>query len=101
MGYDDDQQLDISGGGSALPLWTEFMKRTTDLPGYQKLHPFSLAPGIVTASIDMGTNLVALADAAMTRPEVFIEGTEPFPPKQEEQPEATAGTENRTLPDPQ
>ena len=79
VGYDDDHELDISGARSALPLWTEFMMRTTDLPAYKNLRPFSQPPGIITAAIDNLTNLVALADPTMTHSEVFIEGTEPFP----------------------
>jgi len=80
VGYDDDRELGIPGARSALPLWTEFMKRTTDLPSYRKLQPFSQPPGVVTAAIDNLTNLVALADPTMTHNEVFIEGTEPFRP---------------------
>ncbi len=97
VGYDDDHELDISGARSALPLWTEFMKRTTDLPAYQNLRPFSQPPGIVTASIDIGTNLVALTDSAITRVELFIKGTEPLPPKPDEQTDASVWTENKTL----
>ena len=31
VGYDDDRDLDITGAHSALPVWTEFMKRTIGL----------------------------------------------------------------------
>jgi penicillin-binding protein 1B len=30
VGYDDDRELNISEARSALPVWTKFMKRTTD-----------------------------------------------------------------------
>ena len=35
VGYDDDRDLNITGAHSALPLWTEFMKRTTGLARLQ------------------------------------------------------------------
>jgi membrane peptidoglycan carboxypeptidase len=91
VGYDDDHELDIPGARSALPLWTEFMKRTTNLPAYENLQPFSQPRGIITAAIDNLTNLVALADPTMTHSEVFIEGTEPFPLIQVEPPELALG----------
>jgi penicillin-binding protein 1B len=97
VGYDDGRELSIPGARSALPLWTEFMKRTTDLPAYQKLQPFSQPPGIVTAAIDNLTNLVALADPTMTHSEVFIEGTEPFPPVQEEPTEVAQGMQGQDV----
>jgi penicillin-binding protein 1B len=84
VGYDDDRDLDITGAHSALPLWTEFMKRTTGLPVYKTPQPFSQPDGIETAAIDNFTNLVALADPGLTHNEVFIAGTEPFSPVQEE-----------------
>ena len=83
VGYDDDRDLNLTGAQSALPLWTEFMKRTTGLPVYKTSQPFSQPDGIETAAIDNLTNLVALADPALTHSEVFIAGTEPFPPVQD------------------
>jgi membrane peptidoglycan carboxypeptidase len=84
VGYDDDRDLDITGAQSALPIWTEFMKRTAGLPVYKAPQPFGQPHGIETAEIDNLTNLVALADPALTHSEVFITGTEPFVPVQEE-----------------
>ena len=97
VGYDDGRELGIPGARSALPLWTEFMKRTTDLPAYKNLQPFSQPPGIVTAAIDNLTNLVALANPTMTHSEVFIEGTEPFPPVQAELTEVALGMQGQDV----
>jgi membrane carboxypeptidase/penicillin-binding protein len=83
VGYDDDRDLNITGAQSALPIWTEFMKRTTGLSVYKAPQPFSQPDGIETAAIDNLTNLVALADPTLTHSEVFIAGTEPFPPAEE------------------
>ena len=35
VGYDDDRDLNITGAQSALPVWTEFMKRTTGFSLYK------------------------------------------------------------------
>jgi penicillin-binding protein 1B len=99
VGYDDDRDLDITGAHSALPVWTEFMKRTTGLPVYETPHPFSRPAGIETAAIDNLTNLVALADPALTHSEVFIAGTEPFPPDQEEPRDIALGPQSQPKPE--
>jgi len=83
VGYDDERDLNITGAQSALPVWTEFMKRTSDSAFYKLSMPFNRPEGIETAEIDNLTNLVALADPALTHSEVFIAGTEPFPPVKE------------------
>ena len=95
MGYDDGRDLDVPGSTSGLPVWTEFMKRATYLSIYRDPQPFSQPPGIDTAEIDIRTNLVALADSTTTRTEVFIEGTEPLPPIEDEQTEVALGTQGQ------
>ena len=83
VGYDDDRDLNITGAQSALYVWTEFMKRTTGLSIYKTPLPFNQPEGIEAAEIDNLTNLVALADPALTHSEVFIAGTEPTTPVEE------------------
>jgi penicillin-binding protein 1B len=78
VGYDDDRELNLAGASSALPIWTEFMKRATALPDYQSVVPFVAPPGIVTATIDTRTNLLANAYSTATRDEVFVDGTVPI-----------------------
>ena len=77
VGYDDDRELRLSGAYSALPIWTEFMKRAAEIPAYADAQPFNPPPGVVTTPIDTRTNLLASAGSVMTRNEVFIEGTVP------------------------
>jgi penicillin-binding protein 1B len=77
VGYDDDRELHLSGAASALPAWTEFMKRATALPDYHNVRDFTPPPGIVTA--DVASNPGDPSDLT-TRPEVFIEGSEPRAP---------------------
>ena len=79
VGYDDDRELKLPGASSALPVWTEFMKHATELPGYRDAKPFAAPDGVVTATIDARTNLVADSSAVETRDEVFVAGTEPAP----------------------
>ncbi len=78
VGYDDDRELRLSGAYSALPVWAEFMKRALELPGYDDPRAFAPPEGVVTATLDARTNIVARADATQTRSEVFVEGTEPL-----------------------
>ncbi|MGA3327875.1 MAG: PBP1A family penicillin-binding protein [Terriglobia bacterium] len=96
VGYDDDRDLNITGAQSALPVWTEFMKRTSGLALYKASQPFSQPSGIVTADIDNQTNLVALADPTLTHSEVFIAGTEPFPPVQNLPPVIALGPQSHS-----
>ena len=39
VGYDDDRDLNITGAQSALPLWTEFMKRSSGISLYKAHYP--------------------------------------------------------------
>jgi len=71
------------------------MKRTTGLPVYKTTQPFSQPEGIETAAIDNLTNLVALADPALTHNEVFIVGTEPLPPVQKEPTKIALGPQSQ------
>lgn len=77
VGYDDDRQLNLTGASSALPIWTNFMKSATALPAYRDVQDFVAPSGIVTATIDSDSNLVATMNSTATHPEIFIEGTEP------------------------
>ena len=74
VGYDDDRELKLSGAASALPLWTEFMKRASQLPAYNEPKPFSLPEGV--DSVPVATDSTT-SEARIVRTEVFIAGTEP------------------------
>ena len=87
VGYDDDRELNLTGAQSALPIWTEFMKRATDDPSYGNAQPFNAPPGVVSVPIETQASLpdtdpdtetgVDTAGLVATRNEVFIKGTEP------------------------
>jgi penicillin-binding protein 1B len=77
VGYDDDRQLNLPGADSALPVWTEFMKRATLYPAYSDVKPFEAPPGVVAVPVQMTSTLPSGNDAVVVRNEYFIEGTEP------------------------
>src|SRR6202022_1206623 len=77
VGYDDNRELNLTGARSALPIWTEFMKRATTQAPYRDIKPSQMPDGLVTAAIDPEANLLASDTSAGIREEIFIAGTEP------------------------
>jgi penicillin-binding protein 1B len=86
VGYDDDRELNLTGAQSALPLWTEFMKRAVEDRPYRNPAPFTAPPGIVTVPIETPASSTDSADWVTTRNEVFIQGTEPPSPEETSEP---------------
>ncbi len=78
VGYDDDRELRLSGAYSALPIWTEFMKRAAEVPGYADPKPFPMPEGVVAVPVETNSTT---SDAKIVRNEVFIAGTEPQSPQ--------------------
>jgi penicillin-binding protein 1B len=78
VGFDDNRELDLEGAKSALPIWTEFMKRALDYKEYHDTKPFEAPDGIVTIDIDPLSGQPATAACPTSRPEVFIAGTQPL-----------------------
>jgi len=78
VGYDDDRELRLSGAFSALPIWTEFMKRAAEVPGYGDPKPFTMPEGVVSVPVETNS---PTSDAKIVRNEVFIAGTEPQAPQ--------------------
>jgi penicillin-binding protein 1B len=77
VGYDDYSELNIEGAKSALPVWTEFMKRAIMLRPYSNAKEFSAPDGVVTVTIDPESGMPATAACPQQKQEVFIAGTEP------------------------
>jgi penicillin-binding protein 1B len=67
----------MEGSKSALPIWTEFMKRALKLPAYADTKSFKPPSGIVSASIDPESGGLATEDCPEQRIEYFIGGTTP------------------------
>ncbi len=77
VGFDDNRELGLSGATSAGPIWTEFMKRASMLPGFSNIQAFERPEGVVSVSIDSETQMLATPECPNVREEVFIAGTEP------------------------
>jgi penicillin-binding protein 1B len=77
VGYDDYSDLDLEGAKSALPVWTEFMKRAHALRQYANAKSFKAPAGIVKADIDADTGLLAGEMCPNIRMEMFVSGTQP------------------------
>lgn len=78
VGFDDNRQLDLQGAHSAAPIWGEFMKRALAFREYRDTKPFQAPAGIVSVDIDPATGMVATPSCPLSRPEVFIAGTQPL-----------------------
>jgi penicillin-binding protein 1B len=77
VGYDSNQEFPLTGALSALPIWTEFMKRAIALPQYSHV-TFPVVPaGIVQVELDPQSGDLATANCPRTQPEFFLAGTQP------------------------
>jgi penicillin-binding protein 1B len=78
VGYDDNRDLNLEGARSALPIWTEFMMKATQLypPDPDKMY-FTRPPGVEIARIDPESMLLANPSCPTTFEEAFIAGTAP------------------------
>jgi penicillin-binding protein 1B len=77
VGFDDNRDFKLEGARSALPIWTEFMKRAHQHRQYRNVHDFEAPEGVVTADIDDETGLLATPGCPKIHSEVFIAGTQP------------------------
>lgn len=77
VGFDDYRELDLEGARSALPVWTEFMKKAAHLGDYRNVHEFPQPSGVASAKICLDSGKLAGDLCTNTTTEVFIAGTEP------------------------
>jgi penicillin-binding protein 1B len=77
VGFDDYRELNLEGAKSALPIWTEFMKRASRFGQYRNAREFSAPGGIESARVCLDSGKLAGDYCPNTRNEVFIAGTEP------------------------
>jgi penicillin-binding protein 1B len=77
VGFDDNRELNLEGARSALPIWTEFMKRAAAFRPYRDAKDFPRPAGLVTAQICAESGQLATANCPNTHSEVFIDGTQP------------------------
>jgi penicillin-binding protein 1B len=77
VGFDDYRELNLEGAKSALPVWTEFMKRASHMGAYKNAREFPMPAGIEQASICADSGKLAGPQCINTRNEYFIAGSEP------------------------
>lgn len=77
VGFDDASDLGLEGSKTALPIWTEFMKRAHQHREYKNVHGWDAPDGIVSVDIDPTTGQLATAGCPSARAEVFVSGTQP------------------------
>ena len=77
VGFDDNRDLNLEGAKSALPVWTEFMKRAHEHREFRNVSEFVAPSGVVSVPIDPESGQVATAACPKVRTEYFIEGTQP------------------------
>jgi penicillin-binding protein 1B len=76
IGFDDNRELNLSGSQSALPIWTEFMKKAIQLKPL-KGQEFEVPEDVPEVEIDPATGLLATERCLQKEKEYFIKGTEP------------------------
>lgn len=76
VGFDDNSELNLSGSQSALPIWTEFMKKAARIKPLSG-REFEIPEGILERVIDPTTGLLATDRCLQKETEYFVQGTEP------------------------
>jgi penicillin-binding protein 1B len=77
VGFDDNKELNLEGAKSALPIWTEFMKRAHQHRQYRNVTGWDAPDGIVSVDIDPASGQLATAGCPTAKAEVFVSGTQP------------------------
>jgi penicillin-binding protein 1B len=77
VGFDDYRELGLEGARSALPIWTDFMKRAARMGAYRNAKEFPAPSGIVSANICLDSGKLAGDQCPNTRGEFFVSGSEP------------------------
>jgi penicillin-binding protein 1B len=77
VGFDDNQELFIEGARSALPIWTEFMKRAHRHRQYRNVAEFEPPDGVVLVRVDPATGALATSGCPGALVEAFLAGTQP------------------------
>jgi penicillin-binding protein 1B len=72
VGFDDNRDIKLEGAKSALPIWTEFMKRAHQHREYKGVLGFNPPEGVVSTEVD-----VASGKLGSGKTEVYIAGTQP------------------------
>jgi penicillin-binding protein 1B len=77
VGFDDNRELNLEGASSALPIWTEFMKRAHKHREYRNVKEFEPPDGIVMVLVDPATGALATPSCPGAQMQAFLAGTQP------------------------
>ncbi len=77
VGYDDYRDLKLQGAYSALPIWTDFMKKAHTHREYRDAAAFAAPDGVVSVQIDADTGELASSNCPETVTEYYLVGTQP------------------------
>jgi penicillin-binding protein 1B len=77
VGFDDNHDIALEGARSALPIWTEFMKRAHKYREYRGVKQFEAPDGVVSVVVDPQSGQLASSACTGAKAEVFIAGTQP------------------------
>ena len=77
VGYDDYNDLHLTGAQTAGPVWAEFMKKAAALPQYSDMKAFQQPSGVVDVELDKATNRLATPTCPDDYVSAFVAGTEP------------------------
>lgn len=72
VGFDDNRDIKLEGSKTALPIWTEFMKRAHAHREYRNALGFEAPQGVVLAEVDVATGKLGVGKS-----EVYVAGTQP------------------------
>ena len=93
VGFDDNSDLNIEGAKSALPIWTEFMKKAQVLYPPRDIDAMSFDPpeGIVQVNVERDTNEPAIKGCTLDYIEAYLDGTISSPVHCRPQEDAVSG----------
>lgn len=77
VGFDDYRDLNLEGAHSALPIWTEFMQQAARYADYRNAQPFKAPDGVVQATIDPTTGMLATQYCPLQVTDYFVDGSQP------------------------
>ena len=77
VGFDDNRELKLEGATSALPIWTEFMKRASQSRGYRDAKEFSVPQGVSSVRLCAESGQLATPGCPSSYTEYFVDGSQP------------------------
>ena len=67
VGFDDNEQLGMTGGEAALPIWMDFMKSAVDLRPELGGKSFAQPEDVAIVDVDSDTNQITMGSCPRTR----------------------------------